>query len=82
MATDEMGAAELLAQVFSADLAGAVRACQSCHQEHPAAAHPVYAGAGFVLRCPGCGDVAAIVSEVRDEYAITLRGIWRAAPRG
>jgi hypothetical protein len=82
MASESIGVDELLAELFSADLAAAVRACQSCHQEHPAAAHALYSGAGFVLRCPGCGDVAAIVSEVRGEYAVTLRGIWRAPPPG
>jgi hypothetical protein len=78
----ELTTPELLAEVFSAELTAAVRTCQSCRQEHPAAAHAIHHGAGLVLRCPGCGDVAAVVSEVRDEYALTLRGIWRVRPRG
>ena len=55
---DANGAAGLLQEVFLAAVTSAQRICQSCGPS-PARAHPAYADAGTVLRCPECGDLAA-----------------------
>jgi hypothetical protein len=76
---DGAAIAELLAALFGGNLAAARRVCQSCREEHPIGDHAVHDGAGYVVRCPGCGDVATTVIEVRDRFAIDLRGSWRLA---
>jgi Family of unknown function (DUF6510) len=76
MHTDANTIAGLLQAVFGEDITTAPRTCQSCRQEHPIGAHPVYEGAGWVLRCPNCADVAGVVVEHRERYAITLHGTW------
>jgi hypothetical protein len=44
------------------------------------AEHLLFHGAGQVLRCPACGDVAAVVSERAGGYAVSLRGTWLLPP--
>ena len=44
------------------------RRCHSCGAESPLGAHRAYEGAGIVLRCPACADVALRVG-VRDDRA-------------
>ena len=61
------GVAGLLQEVFVAEITTAERVCDSCGEEHPIGAHRAYSGAGTVLRCPGCGDVAATVTETPGE---------------
>jgi hypothetical protein len=68
----------LLADFLAADLTATVRRCQSCRSEHPLAAHRAYRGAGVVLRCPGCGDVAIRIGECDDELVVEWRGAYRA----
>jgi hypothetical protein len=46
------------------------------------AEHPLYRGAGYVLRCPACGDVAATIVERSGGYAVSLRGTWLLSPAG
>jgi uncharacterized Zn finger protein len=55
-----------------------MRTCQSCGQEHPIGAHLLYRGAGLVLRCPNCGDMAAAIVTGHDEYRVKLFGTWSA----
>jgi hypothetical protein len=66
----------ILQEVFVAEVTGALRVCQSCRQESPIGAHRLYHGAGLVLRCPGCGAVAAVVSVRPDRNVISLHGTW------
>jgi hypothetical protein len=75
--TDGNAVAGMLQEIFVAEITAARRTCESCGQEHPIGAHRAYSGAGMVLRCPGCGDVAALVSELPGEFVIGLRGAWR-----
>jgi len=75
--TDGNAVAGLLQEIFIAEITVARRLCESCGEEHPIGAHRAYSGPGTVLRCPGCGDVAAVVSDLPDEYVIDLRGAWR-----
>jgi Family of unknown function (DUF6510) len=77
MHTDGNNIAGLLQEVFVAEMTASRRACQSCGQDHPIGAHPLYQGAGHVLRCPSCGDVAACITALPDQYAISLFGTWR-----
>jgi Family of unknown function (DUF6510) len=74
---DGTGVAGLLQPFFVTDLTTVRHVCQSCHEEHPVGAHRAYAGAGTVLRCPNCGDVAAVVSVLPGESVIGLNGAWR-----
>jgi hypothetical protein len=76
MHTDGNGAAGLLQQVFAAEVTSAERICQSCRAQRPIGAHRSYAGAGTVLRCPECGDLAATVVEREAGYTVSVRGTW------
>ena len=75
--TDGNGIAGLLQEIFVTEITTARRVCDGCGQEHPIGAHRAYAGAGTVLRCPGCGAVAAAVAATPREYVIGLTGAWR-----
>jgi hypothetical protein len=56
--------AGVLASVFGGtDMTTARRNCGSCGQHHVLAEHRLYRGAGYVLRCPGCDDIALTVVE-------------------
>jgi Family of unknown function (DUF6510) len=75
--TDGNGIAGLLQEIFVAEITAARRVCDGCGEEHPIGAHLAYSGAGTVLRCPGCGAVAASVAVLPREYVIGLQGAWR-----
>jgi hypothetical protein len=77
--TDGNALAGLLQEIFAAEITAAPRACQSCRQVHPIGAHRLYSGAGFVLRCPACGDLAACIAVLPDRYVISLHGSWSLA---
>jgi ribosomal protein S27E len=70
----------VLAELFGAEMTAARRSCASCRQVRVVAEHPLYRGAGFVLRCPACGDLAAAIVERAGGYAVTLRGTWLLSP--
>jgi uncharacterized protein DUF6510 len=67
----------LLQELFSADMTAAPHTCRSCGAERPVAAHRVYLGAGTVLRCPVCDQIALVVAALRDRYIVHLTGAWR-----
>jgi hypothetical protein len=69
----------LLQEVFVAEVTSAGRVCQSCGLDSQIGAHRLYHGAGLVLRCPGCGDVAAVIAVLPDRNVISLRGTWSLA---
>jgi hypothetical protein len=69
--------AGLLSECLGAELTDTPRGCQSCGSVHPVGAHRLYRGAGFVLRCPTCGDVAARIAVLPDRYVLALVGSWR-----
>jgi hypothetical protein len=73
---DANGAAGLLQEVFLAEVTNAERVCQSCRARRPLGAHLAYAGAGIVLRCPHCGDLAAKLATTSGERVFELRGTW------
>lgn len=70
-----------LEEIFDTEMTAAPRTCRSCGQEHPVGAHRLYRGAGLVLRCPNCSDIAAAIGVLRDGYRVRLFGTWNAQPR-
>jgi len=74
--TDANAVAGHLQEVFVAEITMVQRVCQSCRTRSPAGAHRAYQGAGVVLRCPACGDVAAKVSVLPEQRVVELRGVW------
>jgi hypothetical protein len=69
----------LLAEVFAVEVTAAGRVCQSCGLDSQVGAHRLYRGAGLVLRCPGCGDLAAVIAALPDRNVISLHGTWSIA---
>jgi hypothetical protein len=82
MHTDGNELAGVLAELFGGDASTVRRRCGSCRELGIVAEHPLYHGAGLVLRCPACGDLAATVVERGGDYAVTLRGTWLLARTG
>ena len=76
---DGNAAGGLLAELFGTEMTAAPRGCGSCGQTHPVGAHRLYAGAGLVLRCPTCDDVALRVAIVGGRRLVELRGAWHVA---
>jgi Family of unknown function (DUF6510) len=76
---DGNGIAGLLQEIFVGEITSVRRVCDGCGNEFAIGAHRAYAGAGHVLRCPGCGAVAATVSELPNEYVLSVNGAWRIA---
>jgi hypothetical protein len=74
--TDGNHLAGVLAQLFGADVSDAQRRCESCRELRLIGEHPLYESAGYVLRCPACGDLAAAIVTREGGYAVTLRGTW------
>jgi hypothetical protein len=77
--TDGNEIAGVLQEVFVAEVTAAGRVCQSCGLDSQIGAHRLYKGAGLVLRCPGCGDLAAVVAVLPDTNVISLHGTWSLA---
>ena len=75
---DGNGVAGLLTEVFGTELTAVLRACGSCGTEAAIGAHRAYRGAGVVLRCPGCGDVAIRIVQLPDRNVVLVRGSWSA----
>jgi hypothetical protein len=69
--------AGMLEQALGADATRAPRSCQSCGAVRALGAHRLYRGAGLVLRCPVCADVAARVAVLPDRHVVLLAGVWR-----
>jgi Family of unknown function (DUF6510) len=77
--TDGNAIAGVLQEIFAAEVTAAGRLCQSCGLDSQIGAHRLYRGAGLVLRCPGCGDLAGVIAELPDRNVISLRGTWSLA---
>ena len=73
---DGNGVAGLLAEVFGTELTAVVRTCGGCGTAAPVGAHRAYLGAGVVLRCPGCGDLAILITRLPDRDVVQVRGSW------
>lgn len=68
--------AGLLTEVFGAELTTTERGCQSCGARSRLGAHRVYRGAGTVVRCPVCGDLALRITTLADRHVVLLTGTW------
>jgi Family of unknown function (DUF6510) len=77
--TDGNAIGGMLQEVFAAEVTAADRRCQSCRVHSQIGAHRLYTGAGYVLRCPNCGDLAAVISSLPDRNVISLHGTWSLA---
>jgi hypothetical protein len=73
---DGNGVAGLLAEVFGVELTAVVRTCGGCGTAAPVGAHRAYLGAGVVLRCPACADVAITIARLPDRDVVQVRGSW------
>ena len=74
--TDANAVAGLLQEALAGEITAAGRVCQSCRARSATGAHRAYEGAGVVLRCPACGDVAARISVQPQRRVVELRGVW------
>lgn len=68
--------AGLLAELFGAEMTSVDRGCGACGTHSAVGAHRLYRGAGQVLRCPACGDVALRIATLPDRHVVHLRGSW------
>ena len=73
---DGNGIAGVLDEVFGTEMTTAHRDCQSCGANNAVGAHRAYRGAGWVLRCPDCGDVAATIGVLEERHVVQLYGRW------
>lgn len=74
---DGNAVAGVLAAALRTEMTDAPRRCQSCGQIHQIGEHRLYRGAGLVLRCPNCGDVAARIASLPGRYILALDGAWQ-----
>ena len=68
--------AGLLAELFGTEMTTVDRACASCGEHHAVGAHRLHRGAGMVLRCPSCDDVAMTIAMSEERRLVTMRGSW------
>jgi hypothetical protein len=66
--------AGLLADVFETEMTMAERHCQTCGARSALGAHRAYRGAGAVLRCPVCGEVAMRIGILADRHVVCIAG--------
>jgi hypothetical protein len=78
--TDGNGVAGMLSEVLAVEVTTLRRRCQSCGAESALGAHRAYHGAGTVLRCPACEDVAVRIGVREDELVLEWRGTF-SVPR-
>lgn len=76
---DGNGLAGTLIEVFGVEMTSMRRRCQSCGERHAIGSHRLYRGAGEVLRCPNCGDLALRIAALPDRHLVEVRGTWRVA---
>jgi hypothetical protein len=69
--------AGVLTEILGAELTASPRGCPSCGAVNAIGAHRLYRGAGWVLRCPQCGDVAICIVRLPDRHVVQMTGTWR-----
>jgi hypothetical protein len=69
--------AGLFHEIFATELTDAPHGCASCGAVRAIGAHRLYRGAGLVLRCPVCSDVALVVATAPNRHVVHLAGKWR-----
>ena len=68
--------AGLLAEIADAEMTTVVRTCQSCGDRRMIGEHRAYRGAGVVLRCATCDDVAVVVGVQEQRLVVEWRGTY------
>jgi hypothetical protein len=71
--------AGLLGELLGVEATDSPRGCHSCGAVNAIGAHRLYRGAGLVLRCPTCGDVALRLAELPDCHILRITGTWLLA---
>ena len=67
----------LLQEVSGAERTAPPIPCQPCGADGRVATHRLYLGAGSVLRCPNCGQIALVAATLGDRHVVQLTGAWR-----
>jgi hypothetical protein len=75
---DGNGVAGILTELVATEVTTLMRTCHSCGARNPMGAHRAYHGAGVVLRCPTCHDVALRIGVLDDGLVFEWRGTLRA----
>jgi hypothetical protein len=73
---DGNGIAGLLSEIAGAEMTTVLRTCQSCGDRRMIGEHPAYRGAGLVLRCATCDDVAVVVGVHEQQLVVEWRGTY------
>jgi uncharacterized protein DUF6510 len=68
--------AGLLAELLGTEMTTVPRTCASCGARNAVGAHRLYRGAGLVLRCPVCADVALRIADGPGRHVVQLTGTW------
>jgi Family of unknown function (DUF6510) len=76
---DGNGVAGLLAEIAGVEMTSVLRTCPSCGDRRPLGAHRAYRGAGIVLRCPSCEDVAVRIGVREERLVVDWRGSYEIA---
>lgn len=65
-----------LSIVFGRDVTSSETVCAECGDRHPMAATHVYLRCpGMVMRCPACGAVEIVVTEIRGHLDLHVRSV-------
>lgn len=62
----------LLAALFGSDMTALAHTCVVCGETHEIGRHRLYRSAGFVLRCPSCGEIAVLLAELPDRVVMQV----------
>ncbi len=73
---DGNGIAGLLGEIAGAEMTSVLRTCQSCGDRRAIGEHRAYRGAGVVLRCPSCHDVAIVIGVQEERLVVQWRGTY------
>jgi hypothetical protein len=71
---DGNAVAGLLQEVFAVEMTTAVATCAGCGASGPVGATHVFRGAGFVIRCPHCGNALVTIVEAGERVWIGFAG--------
>ena len=63
-------------EIAGAELTSVLRTCPSCGARRALGEHRAYRGAGIVLRCPACEDVAVRIGVREERLIVDWRGTY------
>ena len=76
---DGNGIGGLLAEIAGAEMTAVMRTCQSCGDRRAIGEHRAHRGAGVVLRCPSCQEVALVIGVQDDRLVAEWHGRYEVA---